>query len=59
MKFSITIEKMQDILNQFIPIIPTKATIMALQHFHFSLIDNTLKVLATNEEISMLSSYEV
>lgn len=59
MKFSITIEKMQDILNQFIPIIPTKATIMALQHLHFSLVGNTLKVLATNEEISMLSSFDV
>lgn len=59
MKFSITIEKMQEILNQFIPIIPTKATILSLQHLHFSLIENTLKVLATNEEMSMLSSFEV
>ncbi|HAW08698.1 MAG TPA: DNA polymerase III subunit beta [Bacteroidetes bacterium] len=59
MKFTITIEKIQDILNQFFPIIPSKSTIMVLQHLHFSLLGNTLKVLATNEEISIISSFEV
>jgi DNA polymerase-3 subunit beta len=59
MKFKSTINVFSELLNLVTPIVPQKSTILVLQYLHFELVGNELKVMATNDEISILTKIEV
>jgi DNA polymerase-3 subunit beta len=59
MKFKSTIDTLSELLNQVAPIVPQKSTVLVLQFLSFSLEGNTLSVIATNEEVSILKKIEV
>lgn len=53
MKFSSNTEVLNELLNKVMPIIPQKTSIVVLQYLYFDLEGNNLKVIATNEELSI------
>lgn len=59
MKFKSTINVFSELLNLVTPIVPQKSTILVLQYLHFELTGNELKVMATNDEISILTKIQV
>ncbi|OGU59994.1 MAG: DNA polymerase III subunit beta [Ignavibacteria bacterium GWF2_33_9] len=59
MKFKSTIDALSELLNYVAPIVPQKSTVLVLQYLNFNLSGNTLSVIATNEEISILKKIEV
>ncbi len=59
MKFKSTIDTLNELLNRVIPIVPQKSTILVLQYLHVTLQGNELKVMVTNEELSLLTTIEV
>jgi len=59
MKFKSNTEILNELLNKVMPIVPKKPSIVQLQYLFFDLQDNELKVIATNEELSILTKIEV
>lgn len=59
MKFKSNTEILNELLNKIMPIVPQKASIVVLQYLFFELIENKLKVIATNEELSIQTIIEV
>ena len=59
MKFKSNTEILNELLNKVMPIVPKKASIVVLQYLFFDLHDNNLKVIATNEELSIQTIIEV
>lgn len=59
MKFKSNTEILNDLLNKVMPIVPKKPSIVVLQYLFFDLDGNELKVIATNEELSILTKIDV
>lgn len=59
MKFKSNTEILNELLNKIMPIVPKKASIVVLQYMFFDLKGNQLKVIATNEELSIQTIVEV
>lgn len=59
MKFSISISDFQRILGNLAGVIPSKSTLPVLENFLFELSGNTLRITATDVEISMTATLEV
>ncbi len=49
----------QKLLQKVVPAVPPKSTLPVLEHLKLELTDNTLKVVATDQDISIMSSLAV
>ncbi len=59
MKFSVALAELQKGLQKTLPAIPPKSTLPVLEHLHFSLKDNVLKMIATDQDITILTKIDV
>ncbi len=59
MNFKCTTDVMLDLLNNVMPIIAPKSTILVLQYLSFDLEGNLLTVIATSEDLTIKTSIEV
>lgn len=59
MNFKCSTDVMIDLLNNVMPIIAPKSTILVLQYLSFDLQDNLLTVIATSEDLTIKTSIEV
>ncbi|MGA2297229.1 MAG: DNA polymerase III subunit beta [FCB group bacterium] len=59
MKFSISLSDFQKILQKTIPAIPRKSTLPILEHLLFNLSGNSLKLIATDQDITIMSTVAV
>ena len=59
MKFTVSLSTFQDLLQKTLPAIPPKSTLPVLEHLHFELESNTLKVIATDQDITIMSQIGV
>lgn len=59
MKFTVSLNEFQKNLQKVLPAIPPKATLPVLEHLHFMLKDNSLKIVATDQEITIMTTLEV
>ncbi|MDQ1266708.1 MAG: Beta sliding clamp [Bacteroidota bacterium] len=55
MKFSVSIAEFQKLLQKTIPAIPPKSTLPVLEHLHFSAKNGLLRIIATDQEITIMS----
>jgi DNA polymerase-3 subunit beta len=51
MKFTIALSEFSKALNKALPAIPRKSTLPVLEHLNFSLIGNSLQIIATDQDI--------
>jgi DNA polymerase III sliding clamp (beta) subunit (PCNA family) len=59
MKFTANLLDFSKLLQKVVPAIPPKSTLPVLEHLKFELKDNVLTVVATDQDISIMSSIEV
>ncbi|MFP4368126.1 MAG: DNA polymerase III subunit beta [Candidatus Kapaibacterium sp.] len=59
MKFTISLNEMQKLLQKVLPAIPPKSTLPVLEHLNFSLNDNKLRIIATDQDITIMTTSEV
>jgi DNA polymerase III subunit beta len=59
MKFTASLSDFHKVLQKTLPAIPPKSTIPVLEHLHFSLEKNILSVIATDQDITIMTSIEV
>lgn len=59
MKFSASLSEFQKELQRVIPAVPPKSTIPVLEHLKFDLVGDTLKIVATDQDISIMSHLKV
>ncbi len=59
MKFSVLLTEFQKILTKTLPAIPPKSTIEVLEHLHITLAGNELRIIATDQDITIMSHLEV
>lgn len=59
MKFSSTISDINKVLQKIMPVLPPKSTIPVLEHLHVTLEGNTLQLIATDQNITIMSKIEV
>ncbi len=59
MKFSVALTELQKGLQKTLPAIPPKSTLPVLEHLHFSLNENILKMIATDQDITILTKIDV
>ncbi len=59
MKFSVILSDFQKVLAKTMPAMPRKSTIPVLEHLNFSLKGNTLTVISTDQDITIMSTIEV
>jgi len=59
MKFTVTISDFQRALLKTLPAMPRKSTLPVLEHLNFSLKDNTLTIISTDQDITIMSVLEV
>ena len=59
MKFTANLLDFSKLLQKVVPAIPPKSTLPVLEHLKFELQDNILTVVATDQDISIMSSLEV
>ncbi len=59
MKFTVALQDFQELLNKTLPAIPPKSTLPILEHLHFSLEQGVLRVIATDQDITIMTSLQV
>jgi|YNPMSStandDraft_2_1061718.scaffolds.fasta_scaffold11033_2 DNA polymerase-3 subunit beta len=59
MKFTAKLSEFSKLLQKVVPAVPPKSTLPILEHLKFDLKGNILTVVATDQDISILSSIEV
>ena len=59
MKFSIALNEFSRAIQQVIPAIPPKSTLFVLEHLHCSLVEGSLTLLATDQELSISTTMTV
>jgi len=59
MRFTTNSSDFQKVLSQVLPAIPPKATIPVLEHLKFTLEENKLIIVATDQDITIVSEVEV
>lgn len=59
MIFKASLSKFQDTLQKALPAMPRKSTLPVLEHLSFTLEGNNLKIIATDQDIIILSNLEV
>lgn len=59
MKFSVILSEFAKVLNDVLPAIPRKSTLPILEHLHFTLSANSLRIVATDQEIIIKSEITV
>lgn len=59
MIFSASLADFQKLLQKVLPAIPPKSTLPVLEHIHFTLEENSLRVIATDQDITIMSVMEV
>lgn len=59
MKFTSSLLDFQKALQRTLPAIPRKSTIPVLEHLHFSLTENSLRMIATDQDITIMSRMDV
>jgi len=59
MKFRVQLSEFQQALAKTLPAIPRRATIPILEHLYFSLEENTLSVIGTDQNITIMTSIQV
>lgn len=59
MNFKVSLSEFQKILQKTLPAIPRKSTLPVLEHLHFSLEESKLKIIATDQDITILSKIDV
>ncbi|MFP4527206.1 MAG: DNA polymerase III subunit beta [Candidatus Kapaibacterium sp.] len=59
MKFSVSLAQFQKSLQKTLPAIPPKSTLPVLEHLNFSLEGNNLRMIATDQDITIMSNLEV
>lgn len=59
MKFKVPIGEFQKRLSKVLPAIPPKATLPVLEHLNFKLEGGNLKIIATDQDITIMSNMEV
>ncbi len=59
MKFEALLSDFQKVLQKVIPAVPPKSTLPVLEHLKFELTGTTLKIIATDQDISIMSNLEV
>jgi DNA polymerase III subunit beta len=59
MKFKVSIAEFQKLLQKTLPAIPPKSTLPILEHLHFTIFGNKLKIIATDQDITIISSIDV
>lgn len=59
MKFSVELKELNHSLHKVSPALPRKSTIPALEHFYFILNDDQLKIIATDQNITIMNQITV
>ncbi len=59
MKFSVPLSEFLKILQRILPAIPPKSTLPVLEHMYCSLSGSTLRIVATDQELTITSSLAV
>lgn len=59
MKFSANLSDFQKSIQRVLPAIPPKSTLPVLEHLNFSLKGNDLRIIATDQDITISTSLEV
>lgn len=59
MKFSSSLEEFQKALQKVLPAMPPKSTLPVLEHIRFTLEDNLLKLIATDQDITIMTTVTV
>lgn len=59
MKFSVALPEFQKALQKNLPAIPRKSTLPILEHLHFSLTGNELRIVSTDQDITIMSHLNV
>lgn len=59
MKFSASLADFQKVLQRVIPAIPPKSTLPVLEHLHLTLTEGSLRIIATDQDITIMSNMDV
>ena len=59
MKFKVSLQEFQDKLQKTLPAVPPKSTLPILEHLNFKIEDNKLKIIGTNQDITIMTTLEV
>lgn len=59
MKFKASLSNFQNLLQKALPAIPPKSTLPVLEHLHFELTGNQLRITATDQDITIIADQEV
>ncbi len=59
MRFSAPLSDFSQLLQRVLPAVPPKSTLPVLENFYFSLSGNALQAVATDQELTIISSLEV
>ena len=59
MKFSAKLSDFQTCLQKALPAMPRKSTLPVLEHLHFSLKNNALQVIATDQDVTIMTGMDV
>ncbi len=59
MRFTAVLADFQKAINNTLPAIPRKSTLPILEHLNFSLSDNKLKIMATDQDITIMTYINV
>ncbi|TAL71072.1 MAG: DNA polymerase III subunit beta [Bacteroidetes bacterium] len=59
MKFSVALPELQKALQKNLPAIPRKSTLPVLEHLHFSLSGKELRIVSTDQDITIMSHIQV
>ncbi|MFH1051879.1 MAG: DNA polymerase III subunit beta [bacterium] len=59
MKFRASLQAIQTGLQKVLPALPRKSTLPVLEHLHFALKDNELKIISTDQEITIQTKVAV
>lgn len=55
MKFNVSLAEFQKALEKALPAMPKKSTLPILEHFNFKLSDNVLKIIATDQDLTIMT----
>lgn len=59
MRFSASLSEFSQLLQRVLPAVPPKSTLPVLENFYFSLSGGALQAVATDQELTIISSLEV
>lgn len=59
MKFKVSLSEFQKVLQKVLPALPRKSTLPILEQLHFSVEDTNLKIIATDQEITIMANINI